>query len=138
MHRMWNASSFRSQCLALTSSIAGLQIVGFFIVEERVQAGYGDSGEGWQVNTGWEAAQAALKGRLEAACASYQEHALLRSLKDYALLSCTALGGPSLLAACTVTFAQVMLAPCLYSHPTCLGLLAGPCAAAQSQRLCPA
>ena len=69
-----------------------LQIVGFFIVEERVQAGCGEVGEGWQLNSGWEAALAGLKTRLEAACASFQDPTPLRTLKDFTLLSCTALG----------------------------------------------
>ena len=69
-----------------------VQIVGFFIVEERVQAGCGEVGEGWQLNSGWEAAVATLKARLETACASFQDPAPLRSLKDFTLLSCTALG----------------------------------------------
>lgn len=69
-----------------------LQIVGFFIVEERVQAGCGEVGEGWQLNSGWEAALAGLKTRLEAACASFQDPTPLRALKDFTLLSCTALG----------------------------------------------
>jgi len=68
-----------------------VQIVGFFIVEERVQAGCGEVGEGWQLNSGWEAAVATLKTRLETACASFQDPAPLRSLKDFTLLSCTAL-----------------------------------------------
>ncbi len=69
-----------------------VQIVGFFIVEERVQAGCGEVGEGWQLNSGWEAAVATLKARLETACASFQDPVPLRSLKDFTLLSCTALG----------------------------------------------
>ena len=71
-----------------------MQIVGFFIVEERVQAGCdgGEEGEGWQLNSGWEAALASLKGRLQAACAAFPDFASLRRLKDFALLSCTALG----------------------------------------------
>ncbi|KAA6419827.1 MAG: putative exocyst complex component 6-like [Trebouxia sp. A1-2] len=68
------------------------QIVGFFIVEERVQAGCGEVGEGWQLNSGWEAAVATLKARLESACASFQDPAPLLSLKDFTLLGCTALG----------------------------------------------
>lgn len=69
-----------------------VQIVGFFIVEERVQAGCGEVGEGWQLNSGWEAAVATLKARLESACASFQDPAPLLSLKDFTLLGCTALG----------------------------------------------
>ena len=73
-----------------------MQIVGFFIVEERVQAGCGGvgegEGEGWQLNSGWEAALASLKGRLEAACAGFADFTSIHKLKDFALLSCTALG----------------------------------------------
>lgn len=70
-----------------------MQVVGFFIVEERVQASFGEEGgEGWQGSSGWEAAQASLKSQLEAACAAFQDPAPLRSLKDFTLLSCTALG----------------------------------------------
>ena len=69
-----------------------MQIVGFFTVEERVQAGCGEVGEGWQLNSGWEAALASLKGRLDAACATYQDPIPLCSLKDLTVLSCTALG----------------------------------------------
>lgn len=82
----------------------GAQIVGFFIVEERVQAGCGQVGqgegqgpgegaaEGWQLNSGWEAALAILRGRLQAACAAFPDCDSLRKIKDFALLSCTALG----------------------------------------------
>ncbi|KAL3133292.1 hypothetical protein ABBQ38_007172 [Trebouxia sp. C0009 RCD-2024] len=70
------------------------QIVGFFIVEERVQAGCGGGGEGegWQLNSGWEAALASLKGRLQTACAALPDFTSLRKLNVFALLSCTALG----------------------------------------------
>ena len=93
----------------------GAQIVGFFIVEERVQAGCGQvgqgegqgpgegPGEGWQLNSGWEAALASLKGRLQAACAAFSECTSLHKLKDFALLSCTALGRPDYLLQGTVT-----------------------------------
>lgn len=71
-----------------------MQIVGFFIVEERVQAGCGGGGEGegWQLNSGWEAALASLKGRLQTACAALPDFTSLRKLNVFALLSCTALG----------------------------------------------
>ena len=49
-------------------------------------------GEGWQLNSGWEAALASLKGRLQATCAAFSDCTSLRKLKDYTLLSCTALG----------------------------------------------
>ena len=66
--------------------------MGFFIVEERIQAGLGEEGgEGWQGGSAWEAAQACLKSQLEAACAGLQEPGQLRALKDFTLLSCTAL-----------------------------------------------
>ena len=85
-------------------TVDGMQVVGFFIVEERVQAGCGQvgqgegqgpgegAGEGWQLNSGWEAALASLRGRLQAACAAFPDCNSLRKLKDFALLSCTALG----------------------------------------------
>lgn len=69
-----------------------MQIVGFFIIEERVQAGCGEVGEGWQLNSGWEAAQASLKSRLEIACSTLPDPDPLRRLKDFAVLGCTALG----------------------------------------------
>ena len=75
----------------LLASLA-LQIVGFFIIEERVQAVCGEVGEGWQLNSGWEAAQASLKSRLEGACSSLPDPDPLRRLKDFMVLTCTALG----------------------------------------------
>lgn len=92
----------------------GAQIVGFFVVEERVQAGCGQvgqgegqgpgegPGEGWQLKSGWEAALASLKGRLQAACAAFSDCTSLRKLKDFALLSCTALGRSDYLLLATV------------------------------------
>ena len=99
----------------------GAQIVGFFIVEERVQAGCGQvgqgqgsgeaRGEGWQLNSGWEAALASLKGRLQAACAAFSDCNSLRKLKDFALLSCTALGRSDCLALATLTAIFVTAKP---------------------------
>lgn len=92
-----------------------LQIVGFFIVEERMQASFGDEGvEGWQGSSGWEAAQASLKSQLEAACAAIQEPAPLRSLKDFALLSCIALG-----TACSLCLIETT---CILKDIDCAGL----------------
>ena len=79
-----------------------MQVVGFFMVEERVQAGCGEAGQGWQLNSSWESALANLKGRLEAACASYQDPVSIRSLKDFTLLSCSALGAVPLPTQCAL------------------------------------
>lgn len=77
----------------MTACACAVQIVGFFIVEERLQASFREEGgEVWQGNSAWEAAQASLNSQLEAACAAFQEPAPMRALKDFTLLSCIALG----------------------------------------------
>lgn len=58
----------------------------------RAGCGGVGEGEGWQINSGWEAALASLKGRLQAASAAFPDCNSMRKLKDFALLSCTALG----------------------------------------------
>lgn len=90
-------------------------------MEERVQAGcrqigQGEGqgpeegpGKGWQLNSGWEAALANLRGRLQAACAAFSDCNSLRKLKDFALLSCTALGMSDYLLLATLT--AVLITP---------------------------
>ena len=99
----------------------GMQIVGFFIVEERVQAGCGEVGEGWQLTSGWEAALASLKTRLEAACSTLPDPDSLSKLKEFAVLSCTVLGMP---AYCLTRLSVLCASPSHQQH-TCSSLCPG-------------
>ncbi len=71
-----------------------MQVVGFFVVEDRVQrsaaALAGPGGRG----AGWEWAAAALKMPLDAAFEALQASEPLLALKDYVALACTTLGVP--------------------------------------------
>ena len=72
-----------------------MQVVGFFIVEDRVQRA-ADMAVGMQLGAGWEAAVACLKATLESAFESMTSAESLLAVKDFVLLVCTALGSHSL------------------------------------------
>ena len=74
--------------------VNSIQVVGFFIVEDRVQRA-ADMAVGLQLGAGWEAAVACLKATLESAFESMTSAESLIAVKDFVLLVCTALGGPS-------------------------------------------
>ena len=67
-------------------------MVGFFIVEDRVQRGADDITVGLQLDAGWETAVACLKAVLETAFEGLASAASLLAVKDFMLLVCNALG----------------------------------------------
>lgn len=79
----------RPECSALR---AGAQLVGFFIVEDRVQRGAEDLTLGLQLDAGWESGAATLKALLEGAFESAAAAPQLLEVKDFVLLVCSALG----------------------------------------------
>ncbi len=79
-------SATASKCCSPT-----MQVVGFFIVEDRVQRA-ADMAVGMQLGAGWEAAVACLKATLESAFESMTSAESLLAVKDFVLLVCTALG----------------------------------------------
>ncbi len=68
------------------------QVVGFFVVEDRVQRGTAGLAAGAALDAGWESAVAALKAPLDAAFEALPAAAPLLALKDHVFLACTALG----------------------------------------------
>ncbi|KAK9819680.1 hypothetical protein WJX72_001042 [[Myrmecia] bisecta] len=68
------------------------QIVGYFIVEDRVQRSAADMAVGVQVDAGWETAVACLKGVLEASFDNITIAPAMLALKDFMMLVCSALG----------------------------------------------
>lgn len=70
----------------------GVQVVGFFVVEDRVQRGAEGLTLGLQLDGAWESAAAALKALLEGAFQSGASAPQLLQLKDAVLLGCSALG----------------------------------------------
>lgn len=77
-------------------------MVGFFIVEDRVQRSAEALAAGGSGDAGWESAVAVLKAPLDAAFEALQSAPPLLALKDFMSLACTSLGaanippGPSL------------------------------------------
>ena len=72
-----------------------VQLVGFFIVEDRVQRGAEELTLGLQLDAGWESAAACLKAALEGAFgAGTAAAASLLAVKHFVLLACDALGAP--------------------------------------------
>ena len=69
-----------------------MQLVGFFLVEDRVQRGAEALTRGLQLDGAWESAAAALKALLEAAFQSGASAPHLLQLKDAVLRACSALG----------------------------------------------
>jgi hypothetical protein len=77
-----------------------LQMVGFFVVEDRVQRSRQDVAMGLGVDAGWEGAIACLKSALEAAFDSLRSPSVMLAIKDFVLLACNALGASTSAAAC--------------------------------------
>ena len=73
----------------------GAQVVGFFVVEDRVQRGAAGLAAGPALDAGWESACAALKAPLDAAFEALPAAAPMLALKNFVALACTALGAPS-------------------------------------------
>ena len=69
-----------------------VQVVGYFLVEDRVQQSAPELGLGPQVDAAWEAAVKALKGLLESAFEGATAAAAMLTVKDFMLLLCLALG----------------------------------------------
>ena len=69
-----------------------VQIVGFFLVEDRVQRSNQDAASPVQVDAGWESAIACLKTVLEGGFETVAAAALMLAVKDFMLLVCSSLG----------------------------------------------
>ena len=88
-----------------------VQIVGFFLVEDRVQRSNQDAASPVQVDASWESAIACLKTVLEGGFETVAAAALMLAVKDFMLLVCSSLGEtppwlmlPSTLAAVSFCF----------------------------------
>ncbi len=93
MNVFGSACSHVSICSESYDEQKSVQVVGFFIVEDRVQRA-ADMAVGLQLGAGWEAAVACLKATLESAFESMTSAESLIAVKDFVLLVCTALGVP--------------------------------------------
>ena len=91
-----------------------VQIIGFFLVEDRVQRSNQDAASPVQVDAGWESAIACLKTVLEGGFETVAAAALMLAVKDFMLLVCSSLGE---------TAPRVMLAPTLAAESSGLLLI---------------